>query len=88
MTDKEMNERLDEICRETRRASTLNALHACRPGHPFNRDAKVPFYNAWFSALHDRNIACRHIGWLHKQAEYRGEIAKFSEMLKPATAAA
>lgn len=83
-----ISERLDEICADARSASTKNALHACRPGHPFNKDATVPFYNAWFVACQDRNICGDDLDWLRKQAEKRGEIAKFGDAFKTKTAAA
>lgn len=84
MDDRQTIEKLDEICGETRKASTLNALHACRPGHPWNKDAKVPFYNAWVMCIQNRDISGKSLAWLRKQAETRGEIAAFGK----ATAAA
>lgn len=42
----EINERLDKICSNVTRPNTLNALHTCRPGHPWNKDNKTCWRNA------------------------------------------
>lgn len=57
---------LDDICLMTTRVSTLNALHACREGHPWNNDCQ--WQNAWAAAVQDKNVNVRAINWLNEKA--------------------
>jgi hypothetical protein len=62
---------LDKICSLTTKPEVLNALHACRPGHPWNKTAKNPWRNAWFIASQQPSyvISCDATAWLEKQAK-------------------
>jgi hypothetical protein len=51
----ETNERIDRICECIGKSNTLNALHACRDGHPWNKN------NNW---------CWRNAFWLVKQLDY------------------
>jgi hypothetical protein len=62
---------IDRICKLTRNAETLNALHACRPDHPWNKTAKNPWRNAWFLATQRPiwEIPSSALDWLHKRSD-------------------
>jgi hypothetical protein len=60
---------LDRICSQTTNPETLNALHACRPGHPLNN----PFQwrNAYALATQRQGyfeIERAAVEWLAEQA--------------------
>lgn len=57
---------IDDICQMTTRVSTLNALHACREGHPWNNPKQ--WYNAWAAAVQDINISIAAVAWLNDKA--------------------
>lgn len=57
---------IDEICQMTTRVSTLNALHACREGHPWNNEFQ--WRNAWGAAKQDPNVNMKAIAWLNDKA--------------------
>lgn len=60
---------VDEICKMTTNATMLNALHACREGHPLNN--ANAFANAHFLAVQQRNYTLEWqsaIAWLNEQA--------------------
>jgi len=61
---------LDRICELTTNPTLLNALHACRPDHPWNKAAELPWRNAWFLAMQQRItiIPEEATAWLAKQA--------------------
>lgn len=65
---------LDQICQMTKKASTLNALHACREGHPLNKFTDKPFWNAAVVASQDRNINMTALQWLTDQAKIKGQL--------------
>jgi hypothetical protein len=69
---------LDQICQMTRNPTVLNALHACRPDHPWNKTTKNPWYSAYFVAMQQPSyeINCAACDWLYKQAMTNGEISK------------
>lgn len=69
----DINNRLDTICRQTTAPSVLNALHACRDGHPLNRDNKYCWRNAHSIALRDRGISSRDTDWLASMAKIEWE---------------
>lgn len=82
----EINERLDRICENIGRAQTLNALHACRPGHPLNKDNDFCWRNAQMlvaqlDGFTRRDIDPHDILWLEKMArkEQRDAQAPLSE---------
>ncbi len=56
-------EMLNRLCRQPVSVSCLNALHACRPGHPWNATAVQPFNNAWALVAQDRS-------WIDDSAAY------------------
>ncbi len=60
---------LDKVCEQTMRPSMLNALHACRQGHPFNKGAYRPWYNAFLMAVSHREITAEAIRWLGDKAD-------------------
>ena len=62
---------LDRICRMTTNPALLNALHACRPDHPWNKTAERPWRNAWFLACQQPSYIIPNAakGWLSVQAE-------------------
>ncbi len=64
----EINMVLDEICSEARTCEMKNALHACRPGHPLNKNAAWPFKNALFVAATNRGISAWSLTWLKEMA--------------------
>lgn len=49
---REIADKLDAIAEALGRGSAelLNAVHACRPGHPLNKVKAFPFLNLWFMA--------------------------------------
>jgi hypothetical protein len=58
---------LDTICRKARGGDFINALHACRKGHPLNKLTKQPWANARFMASGRHELDCRDLDWLDKQ---------------------
>lgn len=48
---------LNQICRMTTKPDMLNALHACRKGHPLNATAVAPWFNAYA-------LACQQASWI------------------------
>lgn len=70
---REINEKLDAIAEAIgsmgASADLLNALHACRPGHPLNEAAFSPFLNLAFM-LAGRQcksaLTLEHRNWLSK----------------------
>jgi len=57
---------IEEICQMTKRASTLNALHACLDGAP------KCWYNAWRVAQQDPNVRMPALAWLNDKARKEG----------------
>ncbi len=60
---------LDRICSQITEADTLNALHACRPGHPLNN--KFQWRNA-YALICQRpsyEVDGDVVAWLEKQAQ-------------------
>lgn len=43
----EISNHLNAICSAVTQTQTLNALHACRPGHPLNSGDMWAWRNAW-----------------------------------------
>ena len=62
---------IDRICEMTKHAELLNALHACRPGHPWNKTAVRPWTNAWWLACQRPypEISAAALWWLEQQAK-------------------
>lgn len=63
---------IDDICRETTNPTLLNALHACRPGHPWNKTAVRPWHNALFLARGQtfaKRLSNEAIDFLERQAK-------------------
>jgi hypothetical protein len=64
---------IDTICQMTTNPTLLNALHACRPDHPWNKTTKEPFANALFVAkqvaFKDR-LSGEAEEWLRVQASF------------------
>lgn len=58
---------LNSICEMTKNPTVLNALHACRDGHPLNNANS--FKHAWFLASQHRDIPSNAVEWLRKQAK-------------------
>jgi hypothetical protein len=69
---------LDRICRLTTNPTMLNALHACRPDHPWNKAAEFPWRNAWFLALQQPSYVISNAAtdWLAKQATVERKLAE------------
>lgn len=65
---REVADKLDAIAEALGRGSAelLNAVHACRAGHPFNATAVRPFSNLQFMAGH--RLPHRLAEWLAAQA--------------------
>ena len=86
MTTQEINRRIDRICKSLgprQSAAILNALHACRPDHPWNKTAVRPYENALLvleGVFH--NVSINDIDWLRQMA--RTEAANGAVV--PATA--
>ena len=59
---------IDAICKMTTRPQTLNALHACRDGHPLGRGNNYKWRNAHAMACQNRDINSAAIDWLEKKA--------------------
>ena len=59
---------IDQICRMTNKPEVLNALHACRPGHPLNNSNQ--WRNAHFLAAHQPSyvIPDDAVAWLAERA--------------------
>jgi len=66
---------IDKICELTNKPSLLNALHACRDGHPLNKTADRPWRNAHFVAMQQPSyvIPTDACDWLLSQSRARGE---------------
>lgn len=66
---------LDKICEMTNNPEILNALHACRDGHPLNKIAINPWHNAAWLAQNQPSyvIPSAAIGWLLEQSRARKE---------------
>lgn len=67
---------LDKICRLITKPDVLNALHACREGHPLNKMTMRPWLNAYVLCLQQPSYvvpisACL---WLRTEAFERGEF--------------
>jgi hypothetical protein len=62
-------QRLNALCACTTDATILNALHACRPGHPLGRDNAWKWRNAW-TLVKQRPLAFEwpDLEWLERQA--------------------
>jgi len=76
MNDREINARIDRICRNVSRAELLNALHACRPGHPWNVAGVNHFENAAFMLAGGRNGATwADLDWLAKMSKKNEQVA-------------
>ena len=60
---------LDEICAMTKKAHVLNALHACRLGHPLGKDVRNPWFEAWFLCCQQPSyeISGLALQWLREQ---------------------
>lgn len=73
----DINVIIDRICKSTTRPDTLNALHACRPGHPWNKDNLYCWRNASSLVAQDRNcifgIGARDRDWLERQSRKEAE---------------
>lgn len=48
----------------------LNALHACREGHPWNTPGKNHWFNAYYLAQGRMEISYAAKDWLMDKAEY------------------
>ncbi len=60
---------IDEVCQMTKSPSMLNALHACRHGHPWNVQGINHWFNAYFLALQHREINATACSWLLKMSK-------------------
>jgi hypothetical protein len=58
----EINRRLDRIAQNITSAEVLNAVHACRPGHPLGRNNEMRWLNA--ATMCCRYVSSRDIEWL------------------------
>jgi hypothetical protein len=58
---------LDRICALTTNPATLNALHACRAGHPLYSESA--WQDAWLISLQRREIPLDAVAWLAIQAK-------------------
>jgi hypothetical protein len=67
---------LDRICRLTTNPTMLNALHACRPDHPWNKATELPWQNAWFLAMQQPSYVIPNdaTGWLAEQATIERDL--------------
>lgn len=66
MTD---TERLDALCACTSKPTVLNALHACRDGHPLGRGNAYKWRNAWsLVASQTVDFLGVNTDWLHDKA--------------------
>ncbi len=77
-----MERMIDSICQETKNPTLLNALHACRPGHPLGKGQTAPFYNAYFLAMQqDYFHSLPHWAedWLLKQSKNNNEKLPMKE---------
>lgn len=66
---------LNQICQQTMNPALLNALHACRPNHPWNRTTKQPFTNALFLAKQQgyfKRLSHEAEAWLEARAKEEG----------------
>jgi hypothetical protein len=76
MDNQAIARRLDGICEQIARAEVLNALHACRPGHPWNLTAEYPWRNA-YAMVRALPFAARvrreDEDWLRQRMEIEGD---------------
>jgi hypothetical protein len=68
---------IDKVCQLTSNPTVLNALHACRPDHPWNKDAVRPWFSAYFIAAQQPSyvIPSDAIAWLLERAADEKEAA-------------
>lgn len=74
-------EYIDQICREVKSAECLNALHACRDGHPLGTDNPWKFRNALAMVNQQdyfvrRDIPSQAHAWLEGMASSEMRIAQ------------
>jgi hypothetical protein len=70
---------IDRICELTTSPTMLNALHACRPGHPLGKDTIYPWRNAWCLAGQHREIPLSAFVWLGSKASDEATYQTWSE---------
>ena len=58
---------LNEICQMTENPELLNALHACREGHPMN--GAFQWRNAHSLAIQSRDTTLSAVFWLKTRAD-------------------
>ena len=75
----DLDHRLDELCQRTRSPFILNALHACRPGHPLGQDNHTKWRSAQaMIAQYARDFAGVDTRWIDAEAEAEWRRAIFS----------
>ncbi len=79
---------IDAVCEQTKNPTLLNALHACRPDHPWNKTAVRPWYNAYFLARQQPSyrFPAAALDWLQMQAERESRVAQVRHSLGDAAA--
>ena len=64
---------IDDLCRMTTRPSTLNALHACRPGHPLGGFTRTPWNDALWAVSQNPDFAGASVEWVRRRAATESE---------------
>jgi hypothetical protein len=64
---------IDTICKMTTRPQTLNALHACRDGHPLGKNNNWKWRNAAAMVFLNPDISMSARDWVEKQASAERE---------------
>lgn len=66
---------IDRICVLVNRPELLNTLHACRPGHPWNKTHPHPYLSAarMLGMYPSWLVPTDAIEWLLKQSQANGE---------------
>ena len=57
-------QRLDDLCQKTTNPTVLNALHACRDGHPLGKNNPYKWGNAFFLCSGCKDFVGVSLVWL------------------------
>jgi hypothetical protein len=82
MDDQEINDQLDQIAEKLTSPWAINAVHACRPGHPLGNATEYPFLGAWLAVAPRLGMRGPEATWLHDMARERKELDKFDENVR------
>lgn len=72
-----MNTEINRLCGKTTKPDVLNALHACRDGHPLGRGNDYKWRTAYALVRQtSMDFLTTDVSWLEKQAQAEADGAK------------